>query len=323
MNNPLISVIVPVYKVEPYLKRCVDSIRNQTYSNLEILLIDDGSPDRCGEMCDELAKEDKRIRVVHKKNGGLSSARNAGLDIASGAYIGFVDSDDWIDLNMYQFLYDRMIQQNAQISCCAIAYSDGERVIGYMNDKFDDTLTLNAAQAQVELTQNYRVTNSVDDKLFERSIWEDLRFREGAIYEDAFIQHQCIHKAKCITYAAKPLYFYFQSPDSILRGNISLKHYDLVISGEERIAFYEAYYPQAVDYAKAAHVMACIDLLYKTHSNQQWNTYREKMLHLVKKDVPPYIVRKLPAKYRLKRMLLRISMTAYVFVMDLYNGKFH
>lgn len=100
--NPLLSVIVPVYKVEQYLKRCTDSIRNQTYKNLEIILVDDGSPDDSGRLCDEIAMQDDRIKVIHKKNGGLSSARNAGIEIASGDFITFVDSDDWIDLNIYK-----------------------------------------------------------------------------------------------------------------------------------------------------------------------------------------------------------------------------
>ena len=104
--EPLISVIVPVYKVEQYLDECVQSIINQTYKNLEIILVDDGSPDRCPEMCDEYARQDSRIKVIHKPNGGLSSARNAGIDIARGEYIGFVDSDDYIAHDMYEKLYN-------------------------------------------------------------------------------------------------------------------------------------------------------------------------------------------------------------------------
>lgn len=105
---PLISVIVPVYKVEPYLRRCIDSIRNQTYTNLEIILVDDGSPDNCGCICDEYAQKDKRILVIHQKNEGLSAARNSGLDRCTGAYIGFVDSDDCIHPEMYERLYQDM-----------------------------------------------------------------------------------------------------------------------------------------------------------------------------------------------------------------------
>ena len=116
-GNPLISVIVPVYKVEEYLARCVDSILGQTYRNLEILLVDDGSPDRCGVMCDEYASRDSRIRVIHKENGGLSSARNAAIDAARGEYIGFVDSDDWIEPETYEALLDMALAEKVKLVC--------------------------------------------------------------------------------------------------------------------------------------------------------------------------------------------------------------
>ena len=115
-NNPKISVIVPVYKVEKYLDKCVESIVNQTYKNLEIILVDDGSPDNCPAMCDEWAEKDERIRVIHKENGGLADARNAGMDIATGDYIGFVDSDDWIEPNMYEVLLKNALKYDADIS---------------------------------------------------------------------------------------------------------------------------------------------------------------------------------------------------------------
>ncbi len=125
-----ISVIVPIYKVEEYLHRCIDSIINQTYTNLEIILVDDGSPDNCPMICDEYAKKDSRIRVIHKKNGGLSDARNAGLEIATGEYIGFVDSDDWIHKDMYHILYKNIIEKDADIAECSI-----KKERNYLNSK--------------------------------------------------------------------------------------------------------------------------------------------------------------------------------------------
>ena len=119
MKEAKISVIVPIYKVENYLKRCIDSIRKQTYQNLEIILVDDGSPDMCGEMCERYAQEDSRIRVLHKENGGLSDARNVGIEAATGEYIAFVDSDDWIDDKMYEVLYDTLLKCDADIAECS------------------------------------------------------------------------------------------------------------------------------------------------------------------------------------------------------------
>lgn len=135
MDNPKISVIVPVYKVEKYLDKCLQSIVNQTYKNLEIILVDDGSPDSCPAMCDEWADKDRRIKVIHKENGGVSSARNAGLDAAEGEYIGFVDSDDWIEPNMYEVLISNAISCSADKTMCDFF------IFGQLNDKYDLTIS--------------------------------------------------------------------------------------------------------------------------------------------------------------------------------------
>ena len=127
MKNETISVIVPVYKVEPYLRECVDSIINQTYKNLEIILVDDGSPDNCGAICDEYAAKDSRVRVIHKENGGVSSARNAGIEAATGDYIGFVDSDDWIEPDMYENLLESLQRENAEIAAPISFYDPSAR----------------------------------------------------------------------------------------------------------------------------------------------------------------------------------------------------
>ena len=121
-SNPFISIVVPIYNVEKYLKKCVESILNQTYKNFELILVDDGSPDRCGEICEDLKKKDLRIRVIHKENGGLSSARNAGIDVAKGEYIGFVDSDDYIEPFMYEKLVNAVVKDNCLLSVCSVKY---------------------------------------------------------------------------------------------------------------------------------------------------------------------------------------------------------
>ena len=132
MQNPLVSIIVPIYKVEPYLRRCLDSIVNQTYTNLEIILVDDGSPDGCPQICDEYAAKDKRIIVIHKENGGLSSARNAGLKIASGAFISFVDSDDWVNDHYIETLYLAQNKFNADL-VIAVSETTKKDIIKYLH----------------------------------------------------------------------------------------------------------------------------------------------------------------------------------------------
>lgn len=321
MDQPLISVIVPVYKVEPYLARCVESIQNQTYQNLEIILVDDGSPDRCGEICDEMAKEDARIRVVHKENGGLSSARNAGLDVMTGEYVGFVDSDDWIHPDMYQTLYSRMIAECAQISCCGVACHDDEKIISLFNPKKDQQLTLSTEAALRELMKNYLITNSVWDKLYRADIFKTLRMKNGVLYEDAQIQPYCIHQAQRICYTSQPMYYYYQSPQSILRGNFSTRHYDVVRASEERLAFIKEHYPQILPDAQAAHIIICIELIYKSNGISDWDAYRPKLIQTVQAPLDRSIIQKMPLKYRIKQWLLTISPKLFVTVMNLYTKK--
>ena len=136
MSEPKISVIVPVYKVEPYLRKCLDSIAGQTYQNLEIILVDDGSPDSCGSICDEYAVQDKRVRVIHKENGGVSSARNAGLAAATGDWIGWVDSDDWIEPDLYSYMLEKVREYGADIAVCSRTevYPDRKVVRGWGED---------------------------------------------------------------------------------------------------------------------------------------------------------------------------------------------
>ena len=134
-NQPLLSVIIPVYKVEKYLRRCLDSIVNQTYKNLEIILVDDGSPDNSGKICDEYAQNDKRIKVIHQKNKGQGAARNTGIIAANGELITFVDSDDWIENNTYEIMVSKLLQYELDIIKCAIVETDGSKIKRELNHK--------------------------------------------------------------------------------------------------------------------------------------------------------------------------------------------
>lgn len=317
MSDPLISVIVPVYKTEKYLQRCVDSICGQTYTNLEIILVDDGSPDNSGAMCDALACKDKRIRVVHKENGGLSSARNAGLDIMTGAYVCFVDSDDLIDRQMCRVLYDRLVEQNAQVSCGGIANFDGSQILSYFNPNLDERFTLSRKEAMAELSKNYRITNSMCDKLYLAEIFDGLRMKAGILYEDAQVQHFCLHRAQRITYTAQPLYYYFLSPGSILRGEFSVRHYDCIAASLERIAFFEENYPDAVPAAKARHLELCMQMIYQGKDNPQWDTLRKSMIVHVRGKVDKATVREMGRNNRIKRALLCVNLRLYLQVMGL------
>ena len=219
MNNkkPLISVIVPVYKAEKYLHRCVDSILAQTYTNLEIILVDDGSPDNSGVICDEYAARDSRIRVIHQENGGLSAARNVGLDICDGDYIAFVDSDDFMELDLFQQMLDGI--DDADLCGCGIIRETQEGVVLSVT-KVEDACSLTGMTV---LQQHYSGENgklgitevSAWGKLYRRTVFEELRFQKGLIFEDIhlmpFLLGQC-RMTRFIPYAG---YHYLVTADSI------------------------------------------------------------------------------------------------------------
>ncbi len=213
MNKmPLISVIVPVYNVEQYIERCVDSILCQTYSNLEIILVDDGSLDKCGEICDRYAKQDSRIRVIHKINGGLSDARNVALDMVTGEYIGFVDSDDWITPDMFEYLYNGIVNGKADISVCNYISAWKYKYIllhGYYKD-----IVYTSQEALKELFSEH-LENFAWNKLFKRELWMDVRYPKGKNFEDILTTYKLFERANRIAVLREGKYFYERRDDSI------------------------------------------------------------------------------------------------------------
>lgn len=205
----MISVIVPVYKVERYLRQCIDSILNQTYRDVEILLIDDGSPDRCGEICEEYAKKDNRIRVFHTENKGLSAARNLGLREAKGEYIGFVDSDDWIEPDMYEILLNTF-GENSDISACGVRRE-------YSGSYYDYSI-YNTVLKKQEAIQSLvcGLSNAVWNKLFKRSCWRGIEFPERQNTEDTAIIYKVFLNANSISCTSKVLYHYRMRNNSIV-----------------------------------------------------------------------------------------------------------
>ena len=182
--EPIISVVVPIYNVEPYLSTCIESIVNQTYNNLEIILVDDGSPDNCPQICDQWAGKDKRIVVIHKKNGGLSDARNAGINIAKGQYISFIDSDDYIEPTLYEKMLQAIINTGAEIACCGRYVIDNDkqvlRTCHVMNgiNKFD------VESALREMLYANCIEEAAWDKLYKIDLFDNIRYPVGEINED-------------------------------------------------------------------------------------------------------------------------------------------
>lgn len=203
----LVSIIVPVYKVEKYLNRCINSIINQSYRNLEIILVDDGSPDNCGKVCDEYAEQDKRIKVIHKCNGGLSSARNAGLDIANGDYIYFVDSDDYIDAKLVEDNLNLAIEHNADMVCFNYFEVRNNYNINELRPCVSDFET----NKIIDLFYSRDINPSVWSKFYKKYIWDNLRFPEGMNFEDFFVLPFIIEKCNNIVCNDNAYYYYYIS----------------------------------------------------------------------------------------------------------------
>ena len=211
-NNKIISVIVPVYKVEQYLPKCIESIINQTYRNLEIILVDDGSPDGCGEICDTYSHKDERIKVFHTTNGGLSAARNFGITKARGEYIGFVDSDDWIEPTMYEVLLNQIEDKQADIAICGYCYEYPKRkvIISTTDDIYEGELNLVRALAYGNISKG------AWNKLYRRTCFANIEFPEGHVYEDVTVLCKLFSEtASSAVSCSKTLYHYRQRRDSI------------------------------------------------------------------------------------------------------------
>lgn len=269
--NPIISVIIPIFNVEKYLKRCVDSIINQTYKNLEIILVDDGSTDECPGICDDYAKKDGRIKVIHKENGGLSDARNAGMKTASGEYIGFVDSDDWIDLQTYSLVLQKMFDTQSQIGAFnIISVSDGD-FSPDLSDKFE---VLDSQKAIENTIDNVKVKTVAWNKLYHRSVLKDLSFKIGRLNEDEFFTFYALDKAERIVYLYRQCYYYYQRPDSIM-GSYSIKRLDMLDGVRERMNFTKEHYPEIYPKAKLSFCGCCVFQYQKLLRNKKVDKYKE------------------------------------------------
>lgn len=213
-EKALISIIIPVYKVEKYLEKCIQSVINQTYENLQIILVDDGSPDNCGKICDEYAKKDHRIEVIHKSNGGLSDARNKGLEMAKGEYIGFVDSDDYIEADMYEVLYNLLKQYNADVSICNFyTVSQGKISIKNADNGINE---YNRIEILKEILLDKNIQSYAWNKLYKKELFDEIKYPIGKKYEDIGTTFYLLEKCNKVVVTGKSEYYYINRQDSIV-----------------------------------------------------------------------------------------------------------
>jgi glycosyltransferase involved in cell wall biosynthesis len=274
--HPEISIIVPVYNVEPYIHKCIDSILAQTFTDFELILVNDGSPDNCGRICNEYANKDSRVKVIHKENGGQSEARNIGLDIAKGKYIGFVDSDDWIEPDMYELLY-RMCENNkCDIANCTSIIHYEDKVV----KKGSHPLTIhNREEAIKTLLEGELYDEVVWTKLIKKDLLKDIRFPEGLIYEDTAFTYKIIHKTEKVCCIGAPKYHYIKRENSTMDQAIKGVRIDGVIIYDEMYKFIDENYKglsKLVTLKLANNAMVLLNLMstkkdFKKNYKKQYN----------------------------------------------------
>ena len=259
-DKKLISIIVPVYNVEPYLKRCLDSIINQTYTNIEIILIDDGSTDNSGSICDDYSKQDKRIKVIHKKNSGPSAARNSGLKMSSGEYIGFVDSDDYIETNYLE----RMMtyNKNYNVVMCRTRRINGDNINVPRSFDYDDDYVILNGKESFALLCTEKIDCSCCDKLFSKDVKHLISFPDGKINEELEVLTKIFINSEEILYIKDILYSYCSRPNSVTSTPFNSSQFDKVYNSYKNVYFIRNNEPSLIKFAKSYFVRQCF-YLYK------------------------------------------------------------
>lgn len=320
--NPIISIIVPVYNVEEYLQRCIDSILNQSFKNFELILVNDGSTDNSLKICKEYLLNDQRVKIINKENGGLSSARNAGINIAKGRYIGFVDSDDWINKEMYKILYELCEKNNSDIAECRYTVTTGNE----MNlDNSSNLITiLNNEEAIKSLYTNTSYGSVVSwNKLYRCELFKDIKFPEGKLNEDQFTTYKLYYKSNKIVSIDKVLYYYFQSTKSIMRSEFTLKKLDAIEAIESSHKFFEENnLYDLVLWNDTLYSFVLIKYFIILLRNEQFdNKYRNSILEKFRGRFWLFIKNEhISIKEKLLLMLFYVSPKLYIFINKIING---
>lgn len=297
MLDKRVSVIVPIYNTEAYLERCVDSLLAQTYTNIEIILVDDGSTDSSSEICDRYAAQDVRVKVVNKPNGGLSSARNAGLDVASGDYIGFVDSDDYVSADMYRILAQRLADGTCDIANAMYVRVDEEGKTYSSKVPHDSDCTITAEDFVQELMLHTGDV-SVCTKLFRRELFLDVRFAEGKLNEDLLFMIEVFSKVKSVAFVGQVGYYYFVRSGSTSSG-YGKAVIDMVGNALHAKAAVDKHFPmlkkEAARFALYQH-MAYLLLVPREDAHADNKVYKNALAYLRKSALKsvsnPYLKRK-------------------------------
>ncbi len=286
---PEISVIIPVYNCGKYLKKCVDSVLNQSFKDLELILINDGSFDGSGNICEEYQKKDCRVKVIHQENKGVSSARNAGLDVAQGRLIGFVDSDDYLAPDMYEFLYNNLKNNKAHVSICGIVncfIKKSGATKQVRQSPFDGTWILTGKEALKEVLKSRLFSVNPVNKLFDSKLFKGKRYPAGKISEDAFLIPEILSLASKVVYDSNPKYYYIRRENSITTSEFSLKDWNVTEAYKNHLSVVKRKFPDLIKEAEFRYMWSFIYVLDKMISctNPVPKEEYKKALEFVKKN---------------------------------------
>jgi len=318
-----IGIIVPVYNVEKTLSRCIESILNQTFENFKLILINDGSLDRSGEICEEYRKMDSRITVIHKKNGGLSSARNAGIDIVDTEYIGFVDSDDFIDKDMYNTLYQAIIREEADISSCDfLQCEEGEMDdLSKINKEEAVYLTYQGKDSVKQLLRDKEINRSAWNKLYKSELFENIRYPVGKLYEDTYTTYKLYLLAKRVVHTNYKGYYYMFNPNSITREAFSPKHFDVITETKRVLCDLQNNRPDLCEYEYgrlAKQYVGLVVKIFDSLNNKKNKVYLDKIMEDIKQDFVYFRHNKtLDKKYKIVIFILYYNPSLFFLIYKL------
>lgn len=289
--NPKISIIIPVYNAEKYLRKCIESILSQSFNDFELILVNDGSSDNSLDICKEYSKNDGRVRIICKENGGAASARNEGLNIAKGDYIAFIDADDFINKDMYKILYNMAIKNDADLVICEYLNIEEDE-----EKKYDEINNMNYYEKQYDNTECLNLIYSDRNismivpwnKLYKKNIFENIRYPEGRICEDEFIAHRILHKCEKILYTNRCLYYYVQSSNSVMRKPFNRKRLDSVYAFQDRMYFYKKLGEKNLIYKSQITYYNNLFILYFKMEKEGWKCKEE--YKMVRKDFLKFLI---------------------------------
>ena len=315
----LVTIVVPVYKVEKYIDRCIKSILNQTYKNIEIILVDDGSPDNCGKICENYAQKDKRIKVVHKENGGLSDARNAGISISNGKYISFIDSDDYIDPEYIELLYKTIKKDKSDmaISSHKVIYENGT----VLEKATKEESILKPKEVLKRILYDDGIDLSAWAKLYKIELFKEIRYPKGRLFEDAATTYKLVDKCEKISIISRSTYNYIIRGNSITNVNFSEKKMDLIISTEEMCNYVKKKYPDLEEATNRRLMYAYLSTLTQLVKSNEKNENAEKKLYGYIKQNSKMILRdkNVPKRDKIAIISTKFGLGFYKIIWKVYE----